>query len=134
MKINNNLPIGDKTIRKSRTRSNSNRFAEILDTEMEPTQPAQTQQRQADPPSDQANHDAWHTLEESISLLDHALQHLESGHPPSPALLQEIESLRSQLRQHAQSSRLSHGEAHQTLNQADTLLAVEAERIRAMQS
>ncbi len=128
MKIHQNLPITNKEIRKTKTASSGAAFGKILDTELESVQPVAPQSSQEDAPSGQQQ-SAWRTLEESITLLDDAMRHIESGHPPSAELLHDIEQLRSQLRQ-----QVSSGQSNHDLNQADTLLAVEAERIRAMQS
>ncbi len=82
--------------------------------------------------SDTARHpmeEAWHTLEESVSLLDEAMHCIEAGDSPPRQLIQDIEQLRSLLRQQVAS-----GSSSADLKQVDTLLAVEAERIRSMQA
>ena len=126
MKIQNNQPIGSKTLRSTK-RSNSNgAFGKILAAEISPNQTVTENQPQE---SQQQMKEAWQTLEDSVSLLDKAMLALEQGSNPSPQLMQDIEQLRAQLRQQVASGRPA-----DELKQADTLLAVEAERIRSMQS
>ena len=126
MKIHNKQPIGNNSIRKAKKSSTNGVFGKILESESSKVQAV------ADTPhqDSQSNmKEAWHTLEESVSLLDQAMQCLEAGSSPSEQLIGNIEQLRSQLRQ-----QLASGRSASELKQADTLLAVEAERIRAMQS
>jgi len=131
MKIHNNLPVSGKTTRKIARSSADGVFgkileSEILESEINPVQAANESQSDA---SKQPLQEAWHTLEESVSLLDKAMQCIESGDSPPQQLSQDIEQLRSLLRQQAAS-----GHPSAELKQADTLLAVEAERIRSMQA
>ena len=133
MKIHNNGPISGTTTRKT-TRSNANGvFGQLLDAEIHPETPAYAdQQHGQNMPSADAKvpmREAWNTLEASVSLLDEAMHCIEAGDSPPQKLIQDIEQLRELLRQQVAS-----GSAALELRQADTLLAVEAERIRAMQS
>jgi len=149
MKIQNNVPVGGKATRKT-TRSSSNGvFGQLLDAGVPPVtsdrpQSDQPQSNSPQPNLSQANpsaseqtasnqaapmQEAWHTLQESVSLLDEAMHCIESGDSPPQKLIHDIEQLRALLRQ-----QVSSGSAAIELKQADTLLAVEAERIRAMQS
>jgi hypothetical protein len=125
MKIHNNLPVSGKTIRKASRNSTEGVFGKLLESEIHPVQA--TNESHADT-SQQPMQEAWHTLEESVSLLDKAMQCIESGDTPPRQLINDIEQLRSLLRQQVSSGRPS-----AELQQADTLLAVEAARIRSMQ-
>jgi len=143
MKIHNNAPVSGKTTRKATQSSNSGIFGQLLDTSESPAahdhsqsdqspsehspsgQPLLTQQANTTAPMQEA----WHTLQESVSLLDEAMYCIEAGNTPPQKLIHDIEQLRSVLRQQVNS-----GSTTVELKQADTLLAVEAERIRAMHS
>ncbi|MDQ6970655.1 MAG: hypothetical protein Q9M16_09110 [Mariprofundus sp.] len=158
MKIHNNAPIGGKATRKTTQSSTSGVFGQLLDAGVQPStsdqshpgqshsdhpnadqshsDPSQSDRSaaaQSNPPqSNQAQvpmQEAWHTLQESVSLLDEAMHCIEAGDSPPQKLIQDIEQLRALLRQ-----QVSSGSAATELKQADTLLAVEAGRIRAMQS
>jgi len=126
MKIHNNLPVSGKTIRKTSRNSTEGVFGQMLESEIHPVQAGG--ENHADS-SQQPMQEAWHTLEDSVSLLDKAMQCFKSGDTPPRQLIHDIEQLRSQLRQQVSSGRPS-----TELQQADTLLAVEAARIRSMQS
>jgi len=126
MKIQNSQPISSKNLRSSKRSSNDGAFDKILAAEINPAQAvAEKQPRESQHPMKEA----WQTLEASVSLLDKAMLALEHGNNPSAQLMQDIEQLRGQLRQQVTS-----GRSADELKQADTLLAVEAERIRSMQS
>ena len=129
MKIHNNSPISNQEIRKSKRTQSSNRFGQLLESELESSQPVAPATPQHDEHQQPPSREAWQTLEQSVSLLDRAMQRVEEGNIPSPELIQDIEQMRAKLRQQLQAGSHNH-----ELNQADTLLAVEAERIRAMQS
>ncbi len=133
MKIQSNAPITGKTTHSSKRSTASSLFDQLLDSEVR-----QHDQDKTDQPRDHAvqtndaiapMQEAWHTLEESVTLLDEAMQCIESGDSPPQRLIQDIEQLRALLRKQVTS-----GSSAIELKQADTLLAVEAERIRAMQS
>jgi len=126
MKIHNNLPVSGKTLRKASRNSTEGVFGKMLESEIHQVQAAN--ESHADP-SKQSMQEAWHTLEDSVSLLDKAMQCIESGDAPPRQLIHDIEQLRSLLRQQVSSGRPS-----AELQQADTLLAVEAARIRSMQA
>ena len=126
MKIHNNQPINGKTIRKTSRNSSGGVFGKMLESEINQVQV--TSESHADT-SKQPMQEAWHTLDESVSLLDEAMQCIESGDSPPHQLIHDIEKLRSLLRQQVTS-----GGPDAELQQADTLLAVEAARIRSMQS
>jgi len=126
MKIHNNQPINGKTIRKSSRNSSGGVFGKMLESEINQVQV--TSESHADT-SKQPMQEAWHTLDESVSLLDEAMQCIESGDSPPRQLIHDIEKLRSLLRQQVTS-----GSPDAELQQADTLLAVEAARIRSMQA
>jgi len=131
MKIRHNTPISAKTTQRSKRSNSSNAFGQLLDSQDKTTTASQQQQsnEQLATPNQPAMQEAWHTLEESVSLLDEAMHCIESGDNPPQKLIHDIEHLRALLRQQVAS-----GSAALELRQADTLLAVEAERIRAMQS
>ncbi len=126
MKIHNNQPISGKTIRKNSRSSSGGVFGKMLESEINQVQV--TSESHADT-SKQPMQEAWHTLDESVSLLDEAMQCIESGDSPPRQLIHDIEKLRSLLRQQVTS-----GSPSEELQQADTLLAVEAARIRSMQA
>ncbi len=126
MKIHNNQPINGKTIRKTSRNSSGGVFGKMLESEINQVQV--TSESHADT-SKQPMQEAWHTLDESVSLLDEAMQCIESGDSPPRQLIHDIEKLRSLLRQQVTS-----GSPDAELQQADTLLAVEAARIRSMQA
>ncbi|MBL4775036.1 MAG: hypothetical protein JKY87_03140 [Mariprofundus sp.] len=131
MKIHHNLPISGKTTQKSKRSSATGAFGQVLESQAKTTPANQNQSENAPQPNlNQAPmQEAWHTLETSVSLLDEAMHCIESGDNPPQQLIHDIEQLRALLRQ-----QVSSGNAALELKQADTLLAVEAERIRAMQS
>jgi len=134
MKIHNNVPISNKTTRSTRRSSSSSVFGQLLETESHLSDQTAVDQKPHGQ-DDQATsekapmQEAWHTLEESVSLLDEAMHCIEAGDNPPQQLIQDIEQLRTLLRRQVAS-----GSSALELKQADTLLAVEAERIRAMQS
>ncbi len=126
MKIHNNLPVQGKATRKSSSSHTSGVFGALLESEIEQVQSVGEATAEPDQRSAQS---AWQALEESVSLLDRAMQCMEDGGSPSPQLISDIEQLRCCLQQ-----QVNAGGGNSELRQADTLLAVEAERIRAMRS
>jgi hypothetical protein len=122
MKIHNNLPVNAQTARKSKRVSPDGVFNRLLETRIESTDQLSDS---LNAPSGAASEQAWSALEDSISLLDQAMQCLESGDAPSQQLIDNIDRLRAQVAADHQYS---------ALRQADTMLAVEAERIRSLQS
>jgi len=80
-------------------------------------------------PSDQrSGHDAeqrWLLVEEAADILDQALEQLSAGEKPTDEMLNTIQKLRSELHQ-------QRGETTEALKQADTMLAIEAERIHSL--
>ncbi len=124
MKINNNMPVTGKPVRKTSRNATDAVFGQMLDSRID--QIDTVEQPQSDD-SGSGSQQAWQSLGESISLLDQALQCIEHGERPSDTLIDQIERLRGELRQHTASG------SNPELSQADTLLAVEAERMRAMQ-
>jgi len=128
MKIHNNLPINGRTSRKTASSRSNGVFGKMLDAEIGQTQ-AVSEVRHNHDSAQPSMQEAWHTLEESVSLLDHALQCVEAGDTPPPQMIADIEQLRARLRQQVAS-----GSPDAELTQADTLLAVEAARIRSMQA
>ncbi len=142
MKIHNTTPVGGKTTRKTTRSSTNGVFGQVLDAETasdhatadQSDQPCSNQPNPSQSNQNQSTNappmqEAWHTLRESVSLLDEAIHCIEAGDSPPQQLIHDIEQLRALLRQ-----QVSSGSAAVELKQADTLLAVEAERIRAMQS
>lgn len=133
MKIQNNTPVTGKTTRSTKRSTASRLFGQLLDSEAH--QADQSKTDQAHDHNTQTTdaiapmQEAWHTLEESVTLLDEAMQCIESGDSPPQRLIQDIEQLRTLFKKQVAS-----GSSAIELKQADTLLAVEAERIRAMQS
>lgn len=125
MKIQNNLPITAKQTRKVSSGRTDGVFHSLFEAEVNDVRPV------ADEPTREERQDTeftWKTLQESVSLLDRAMQHLESGDAPSQQLLDDIEQLRNRLHQ-----QLPPGTDSKVLSQAETLLAVEAQRIRSLQ-
>jgi len=139
MKIQNSVPISSKTTRSTKRSSSNGAFGQLLDAETRQTEQGATDQSTIDQSQHKSERhletakepmrEAWQTLEESVSLLDEAMHCIESGANPPQKLIQDIEQLRALLRKQVVS-----GSSALELKQADTLLAVEAERIRAMQS
>ena len=126
MKIHNNPPVHGNTTRKNQRGSTSGVFGALLESEIGQVQSAG---EAAAEPEQRSAQSAWQALEESVSLLDRAMQCIEDGGSPSPQLISDIEQLRCRLQQ-----QVNAGGGNSELRQADTLLAVEAERIRAMRS
>ncbi len=126
MKVNNNLPVTGQTAQKTKQTRSNGVFKNMLDSEMTAVQQVNNQ-----PQQDTQHHgeQTWQTLQESISLLDQAMQCLESGDMPTTKIIDNIDLLRSQLRQ-----QLASNTGSSELRDADTLLAVEAERMRSLQS
>jgi len=133
MKIQNSTPVSGKTTQTTKRSTANGLFGQLLDAESQQTDQSTTDQPQnhsAQTTDTRAPmQEAWHTLEESVTLLDEAMQCIESGDSPPQKLIQDIEHLRALLR-----VQVASGGSAIELKQADTLLAVEAERIRAMQS
>lgn len=126
MKIHNNLPINSQSVRKTKQTSSDGIFKSIFESEIENA--SQTTDGSTST-STSTTDPAWQALGESISLLDEAMQCLESGNSPSKQLIENIDLLRTQVHSHLADAQHSHD-----LRQADALLAVEAERIRSLQS
>lgn len=126
MKIHNNSPVSGQTARKTTKSDSKGVFKTLLDAEINETHEIEaTVHEQQQKPEERA----WHALNESVTLLDQAMKHLESGKAPTRQMMIDIEQLRSEVQQHLSGSAQSH-----ELREADTLLAVEAERIRSLQS
>ncbi|PJA31656.1 MAG: hypothetical protein CO187_08210 [Zetaproteobacteria bacterium CG_4_9_14_3_um_filter_53_7] len=126
MKIHNNLPVTGQSTQKTKQARSNVVFKSLLESEMTPIQQLNEQPQQE---PQQGNEQGWQALQESISLLDQAMQCLESGDMPTTQIIDNIDTLRSQLRQQLASNTQSN-----ELRDADTLLAVEAERMRSLQS
>jgi len=124
MKIHNNQPISGKSTRKTARSRSDGVFGKLLESEIAQVPAIHESSEEAAQSSMQQ---AWQDLEGSISLLNQARQRLENGSNPSPQLILEIEQLRSSLHRQVDS-----GCSSVELRQVDTLLAVEAERIRSM--
>jgi len=75
--------------------------------------------------SDKSSEQRWQLVEEAANLLDQALEQLSTGEKPTKEMLTTIQQLRLELHQ-------NRGEASEALKQADTLLAIEAERIHSL--
>ncbi|MDX8407180.1 MAG: hypothetical protein R8L58_02225, partial [Mariprofundaceae bacterium] len=73
------------------------------------------------------NQQTWQTLQDSLALLDQAMRYLESGEDAPDQLLNDIELLRTEVRRQSATD-----QASSELRQADTILAVEAARIRSL--
>ncbi|OIO72842.1 MAG: hypothetical protein AUJ57_05265 [Zetaproteobacteria bacterium CG1_02_53_45] len=126
MKIHNNLPVTGQSAQKTKQARSNGVFKNLFESEMAPIQQVNEQPQRE---MSQDNEQGWQTLQESIALLDQAMQYLESGEMPTAQMIDNIDTLRSQLRQQLASNTPSN-----ELRDADTLLAVEAERMRSMQS
>jgi len=124
MKITNQPPIQGTTSQKSGKKSPNGVFQSLLESELA-TMPVQGSTQETAPES--GGQQTLRALQDSVALLDQAMNCLESGELPPDQLLQDIELLRSHVkRQSATTS--DAGE----LSQADTILAVEAARIRSL--
>lgn len=126
MKIHNNLPVSGQTTRKTKQRGATGVFQALFDAEVSDTREIDSNEQM---PAHEPEKRAWQALNESVSLLDQAMQCLESGNAPTPQMISDIEHLRNQVQQH-----LSANTQNKELREADTLLAVETERMRSMQS
>jgi len=126
MKIHNNLPVSGQKTRKTEQSITNGVFQTLFDAEVNESQGIEN-------PDQTTSHEpekrAWQALNEGVSLLDQAMKNLEAGEAPSKQMMQDIQQLRDQVQQHLSSDSQNH-----KLREADTLLAVEAERIRSMQS
>lgn len=120
------MSVSGKATRKTSRSSTDGVFGKMLESEIDHIQAVSEARPDT---SKQPMKEAWHTLEESVCLLDSAMQCIESGDSPPRQLIHDIEKLRSLLRQQVAS-----GSSSAELKQADTLLAVEAERIRSLQT
>jgi len=124
MKITNQPPIQGTTSQKSGKKSTHGAFQTLLESELAAL-PVQGTTPEATPES--GSRQTWQALQDSVALLDQAMLCLESGEQPPDQLLHDIEQLRSQVKR--QSAIAS--DANE-LHQADTILAVEAARIRSL--
>jgi len=79
----------------------------------------------SDQQSSSSNEQRWQLVKEAANLLDQALEQLSSGEKPTDELLSTIEQLRTELHQ-------NRGDTTEALHQADTMLAIEAERIHSL--
>ena len=126
MKIHNNLPISGNQTRKSGKSRSGSVFHTLFEAEVTDVQTTGEQQA---PDERNSQDQAWRALEDSVFLLDEAMQCLESGQAPTQQLVDSIDQLRTALHQ-----QLASGSDTRDLTQAEILLAVEVERMRAMQS
>lgn len=126
MKIHNNLPISGNQTRKSGKSRSGSVFHTLFEAEVADVQTTGEQQT---PDERNSQDQAWRALEDSVFLLDEAMQCLESGQAPTQQLVDSIDQLRTALHQ-----QLASGSDTRDLTQAEILLAVEVERMRAMQS
>ncbi|NWF37696.1 hypothetical protein F3F96_00890 [Mariprofundus sp. NF] len=126
MKIHNNLPVSGQTTRKTKQSSATGVFQTLFDAEVSDSHEIENADQAA---THEPEKRAWQALNESVILLDQAMQCLESGNAPTAQMISDIEQLRGQVQQH-----LSANTQNKELREADTLLAVEAERIRSLQS
>lgn len=127
MKIHNNLPISGNQTRKSGKSRSGSVFHTLFEAEVADV--VQTTGEQQAPDKRSSQDQAWRALEDSVFLLDEAMQCLESGHAPTQQLVDSIDQLRTALHQ-----QLASGSDTRDLTQAEILLAVEIERMRALQS
>ena len=123
MKINKIGGIQPSARSQTTRKSSDVNFASMLQAEMDEVTPvaSNTSQQQSSPPQKQTHE----LIEEVTDLLDQALHQLDAGEAPGDEVLNAIVQLRSQLQQQPNSS--------QTLEQAQTILAVESERVRSLQ-
>ena len=128
MKIRDHRPIQNSTTGKPRKSSNAGAFQNIFDAELKPAEDINDVTGPiSDTESDSNNHQTWQTLQDSLALLDQAMRHLESGEDAPVQLLNDIEALRAEVRRQSATDQNS-----SELRQADTILAVEAARIRSL--
>ncbi|MDX8404802.1 MAG: hypothetical protein R8K50_01460 [Mariprofundus sp.] len=125
MKIQNNMPIKGSQARKPGKSRSDGVFHALFDAEVAEVKPTEEQQHSRDDHGGAAQ--AWRAVEDSVSLLDQAMQCLESGKTPSQEMVADIEQLRSALQQ-------QRGNDTQDLSQAEVMLTVEIERIRALRN
>ncbi len=127
MKIQNRGPIRQPASPKTDSTSRSGAFGKLLESELSLRAGEAVLPPEPNPSAANASEqEAWNSLERGLSLLDEAMDQLGQGRTPDPETLAEIEALRAELRQAGKS--LSSTE----LDQANTILAVEAARMRSM--
>ncbi|MDQ6993059.1 MAG: hypothetical protein Q9M31_06250 [Mariprofundus sp.] len=123
MKIQRNMPISGKSVKKQSASRTDGAFKALFDGEISEVKAPEEEAHSGQ----HANQEqAWKSLQESITMLDKAVECLTAGEAPTEELLENIEQLRTTLHQ-----QLIPG-SDQSLAQAETLLAVEAERIRSL--
>lgn len=101
----------------------SGTFQTILETEIDATRNSSSSEQQTS--GEGSSQQRWQLVEEAAALLDQALKQLAAGEKPAEEVLSSIQKLRTQLHQHT-------GETDDEFHQADTMLAVEAERIHSL--
>jgi len=124
MKIQNHGAVQATTTRKSQKKDTSGVFQSLLESEITPPQDTEHSNEQTATPAEQPPMQTLHT---SIALLDQAMDCLESGQAPPEQLLNDIENLRNEVHRHSHP-----GQQTEVLQEADTILAVEAARIRSL--
>jgi len=130
MKITNDSAIRPASPRKKEAASKGGNFQTFLEAEIAETTAVQAEQTDSGAAHTEHDDAAWKTLSDCVELLDRAMHCLEKGDEPPANLAVDIEQLRLKLH-HQLEERTPSGAA---LRQADTMLAVEAERIRNIQS
>ena len=107
-----------KSSKKSKVDGSFHTFLEAEIAGVRKNDSPDTAQEQAYSGRDQAE-----LVEEAAKLLDQAMEQLSAGEKPADQVLTSIQQLRTQLQA---------GTSHETIRQADTMLAVEAERIHTL--
>ncbi len=134
MKINPRAPVRNHATRNSAKTDDSGVFRNLLETQLaadaETAAPATSDERYS-PDSGQP---AEQTLREGMALLNEALACLESDSRAPEALLRDIGQLRRQVALHLDSPQAGMDAKREDMKQADTILAVEAARIRSLKS
>ena len=120
MKIDGPSGIKGQPTQSTRKGKTNGAFHTFLEAEIAATRKNDSATDQ--PPQQSGDQNASRLMEEAATLLDQALQNIEAGEKPAAEVLAGIQHLREQL--HRQGGG----------NDAQTMLAVEAERIRALNS
>lgn len=123
MKIDKNLPVQRHQTKKA-SPSGGGDFRILMQSHAQAVTPAGEHRPNHDGDS-RMQTEAWLAISRCIGLLDEALEELQQGQVPSEKLLEEIDHLRENIRE-----RLAGVSNAVDLDQAHTLLAVEAARIR----
>ncbi|MDX8396388.1 MAG: hypothetical protein R8K22_08250 [Mariprofundaceae bacterium] len=124
MKIQGTGKVQGQKIASGKKARSDGAFQSLLNAEMTTEETTKTSENQQKKPDKKQ---ASIVLEEAVHVLDQTLKQLESGNIPDNQTLDTIQQLRIRLQEQNTSNASE-------LQQADTLLAVEAERIKSLHS